>query len=140
MTIQIAQTDAQILACYTVMHELRTHISEADFLPQVKRQAEAQGYRLAYLEEDSAVVAVAGFHIEEALAWGKYLYVYDLVTSEGARSAGYGKALLDALKELAREAGCAQLHLDSGVQRFAAHRFYLREGMFISAHHFQFDL
>lgn len=139
MTLQIAQTDAEILSLYPVMHELRTHISEADFLPQVRRQ-EADGYTLAYVEDDGAVVAVAGFHIEEALAWGKYMYVYDLVTSQNARSAGHGKALLDFLKARAREAGCAQLHLDSGVQRFAAHRFYLREGMYISAHHFQFDL
>lgn len=140
MSIKLAQTDAEILACYPVMHELRTHIAEADFLPQVKRQAHTQGYRLAYTEEDGTVVAVAGFHIEEALAWGKYMYVYDLVTSSKVRSSGHGKALFDYLKTLARAEGCAQLHLDSGVQRFAAHKFYLREGMAISGHHFALEL
>lgn len=140
MPIALAETDADILACYPVMRELRTQFSEADFLAQVKRQREAQGYRLAYLEEERRVVAVAGFRIEEALAWGKYMYVYDLVTSADTRSAGHGKALLGDLEARARAAGCAQLHLDSGVQRFAAHRFYLREGMYISCHHFQLDL
>lgn len=138
-TVKIAQTDAEILALYPVMRELRTHLAEADFLPQVNRQA-AHGYRLAYLEENGAVVAVAGFHIAEALAWGKYMYVCDLVTNLAARSSGHGKALLDFLKAHAREAGCAQLHLDSGVQRFSAHKFYLREGMIISCHHFQLEL
>jgi hypothetical protein len=40
----------------------------------------------------------------------------------------------------ARAAGCGELHLDSGVQRFAAHRFYLRERMEIMAHHFRLKL
>ncbi len=140
MSIHIARTDAEILACYPVMLELRTHLSERDFLVQVERQREAQGYELAYAKEGESVVAVAGFHIEEALAWGKYMYVYDLVTRSEGRSTGQGKALMDFLKTLAKEAGCAQLHLDSGVQRFAAHKFYLREGMHISGHHFQVDL
>jgi GNAT superfamily N-acetyltransferase len=138
--VNIARSETEILACYPVMHELRNHISEADFLPQVKRQAEAQGYRLAYIEDNGHVVAVAGFHIEEALAWGKYMYVYDLVTSDKVRSSGHGRALMDFLKAHAKEAGCAQLHLDSGVQRFAAHKFYLREGMVISCHHFQVEV
>ena len=40
----------------------------------------------------------------------------------------------------ARRRGCAQFHLDSGVQRFDAHRFYLHKGMNISAHHFAMPL
>jgi hypothetical protein len=44
--------------------------------------------------------------------------------------------MLDWLKAHALELGCRQLQLDSGVQRFGAHRFYLREGFHISSHHF----
>ncbi len=36
--------------------------------------------------------------------------------------------MISWLKSHARQLGCNQLHLDSGVQRFSAHRFYLREG------------
>jgi hypothetical protein len=36
----------------------------------------------------------------------------------------------------AQQAGCAQIHLDSGVQRFAAHGFYLRHRFSITSHHF----
>ena len=32
------------------------------------------------------------------------------------------------------------LDLDSGVQRFPAHRFYLGQGMAITAHHFALDV
>ena len=43
---------------------------------------------------------------------------------------------MDWLKCHARENECEQIHLDSGVQRFPAHRFYLREGFDIASHHF----
>lgn len=33
-----------------------------------------------------------------------------------------------------------ELHLDSGVQRYGAHRFYLRHGMDITSHHFRLVL
>ena len=79
---------------------------------------------------------MAGIRVMENLAWGKFLYVDDLVTASAARSQGYGDKLFDWLLDYARAGGCEQLHLDSGVQRFEAHRFYLRKRMSISSHHF----
>jgi hypothetical protein len=40
----------------------------------------------------------------------------------------------------AKARNCDQLHLDSGVQRFGAHRFYLASRMDIIAHHFTMKL
>ncbi|HXV77461.1 MAG TPA: GNAT family N-acetyltransferase, partial [Candidatus Polarisedimenticolaceae bacterium] len=99
------------------------------------------GYRLAYCEDgDGTVVAVAGFRVSENLAWGKFLYVDDLVTDATRRSGGHGAGLLAWLRRTAVDAGCAELHLDSGVQRFAAHRFYTRHRMEITSHHFRLEL
>lgn len=63
-----------------------------------------------------------------------------LVTRAADHGAGYGSALFDWLTNEARSAGCAQLHLDSGVQRFGAHRFYLHKGLDITSHHFAVQL
>jgi ribosomal protein S18 acetylase RimI-like enzyme len=52
------------------------------------------GYQLAFLATDNRVVAVAGFRISQNLAYGKFLYVDDLVVDETARSHGYGKFLI----------------------------------------------
>lgn len=111
MKVGLAQTDAEKLACFPVMKELRTHLEAAEFMPQLERQ-EAQGYRLAFVEESGQVVAVARFWMNEAFAYGKYMYVYDLVASERARSGGHGRALLEFLNMLAKDVWCAQLHLD----------------------------
>ena len=136
---QLAGTDAEILRCFPVIAELRPQLVEAQFVGRVRRQQGESGYRIAFVEE-GGVKSVAGFRIAEFLAWGKALYVDDLVSTAADRSKGHGKLLLDWLVARARAADCAQFHLDSGVQRFEAHRFYLRERMIISAHHFSMNL
>lgn len=135
MNICLATTDSEIAACYPVMRELRPHLAEDQFLSRVRNQ-ETTGYRLAYVQHPDGVVAVAGFRISENLAWGRFLYVDDLVTLTTHRSKGFGASLLSWLRELASNEGCMQLHLDSGAQRKEAHRFYEREGMLVAGFHF----
>jgi GNAT superfamily N-acetyltransferase len=135
-SIHEAKTDGEITRCFSVMVQLRPHLEESAFVPVVRRQY-AGGYRLAFLESSGAVQAVAGYRLLDNLVGGRVLYVDDLVTDSDARSRGYGKALLDWLAERGREQGCAFLELDSGVQRFDAHRFYFVNGMVISSHHFR---
>lgn len=135
MNIQVATTDTQIATCYSVMRELRPHLEEAEFLARV-RKLETRGYRLAFVRQPEGVVAVAGFWVRENLAWGRFLYVDDLVTLSVHRSKGIGTLLLTWLREYAIKEDCCQLHLDSGVQRKGAHRFYEREGMSMFGYHF----
>jgi GNAT superfamily N-acetyltransferase len=135
MRIHIATSDDEIADCFPVMRTLRPHIAENQFLSRIRSQ-ENSGYRMACVQETDSVVAVAGFRVGENLAWGRFLYVDDLVTHPVHRSRGYGAILLSWLKEYAEKEGCLQLHLDSGVQRKEAHRFYEREGMTMAAFHF----
>ncbi len=137
--ISLATSDAEIAACFPVMHELRPKPIESDFVARVRRQ-QKDGYQILRVLGAGGPVAVAGFRRTEGLAWGRYVYVDDLATLASERSRGHGKRLIAWLIAYAREHGCVQLHLDSGVQRFAAHRFYLREGMSITAHHFELEL
>jgi GNAT superfamily N-acetyltransferase len=138
-TIQIARTDEEIRRCFPVMHQLRTHLEAAEFVPTIRRQQEG-GYRLAYLEDDGEVPAVAGYRVMDNLYSGRVLYVDDLATDAAVRSRGHGGRLFDWLVERAREDGCRTLELDSGVQRFDAHRFYLLKRMVIASHHFRLVL
>ena len=137
--VSLAKNDEEILSCYDVMAELRPHIKREDFVARVRRQQQESGYQIAYARAGD-VKAVAGFRVSECLAWGKFLYVDDLVSRSQERYHGYGGILFDWLVAYAREAGCDEFHLDSGVQRFDAHRFYLRKRMAIEAHHFGLKL
>jgi len=139
MPIAFATTDSEISRCFPAVQLLRPHLESTEFVARVRRQR-PEGYRLVYLEDGGEIRSVAGFRIQETLAWGRILYVDDLVTADADRSRGYGGQLFDWLVDHARASGCEQLHLDSGVQRYAAHRFYLRKRMEISSHHFSLKL
>lgn len=132
-------SDEEISSSYAVMRQLRTHLNEDECLEKVKRMRRS-GYRLAAATEDGMVRCVAGFRISEVLAYGKFLYVDDLVTAGDTRSAGHGQRVLDWLAGVAREEGCGSLQLDSGVQRHEAHRFYFRQELKISSYHFSKSL
>jgi GNAT superfamily N-acetyltransferase len=121
--------------------ELRPQRAPAEALAALADGQRADGYRLVGSfepgEEDAA--AVAGFRVQENLAWGRHLYVDDLVTRADRRGRGHGAALMRWLAVEACRAGCGQLHLDSGVgpEREDAHRLYFNAGLRISSYHFQ---
>ena len=123
-----------------MMSQLRSHLDEGRFCVQVRRQMDTFGYKLPFLYDGGSVQAVGGIRISECLAWGKFLYVDDLVTNELSRSDGHGADLFNWIRDYASAKGCTQLHLDSGVQRFGAHRFYLNHRMNIDCHHFSLVL
>jgi GNAT superfamily N-acetyltransferase len=138
--IGIAETPQDLRRCFPVMRELRTQITdEESFIERVLRQ-QKQGYQLAFLESEGDLRAVAGYRFLESLFSGKNLYVDDLVTRAADRSRGFGAQLLDWLIEQARANNCESLELDSGVQRFEAHRFYFSKRMSILSYHFRVKL
>ena len=134
-SIAVATTADEIESCYPVMSQLRPHIPFENFARLIQSQMD-NGYQLAYISDGQDALAVAGFRVLTNLAWGKFLYVDDLVTSEKSRSKGIGKLLLQWLRKEAKHRGCQELHLDSGIQRKDAHRFYEREGMEMTSYHF----
>ena len=136
-----ADTDERIAACHPVIAALRPHIeTPADLVAQVRRQAEADGYFLVYVSEDDTAdgrpVACAGCRWQEMLAHGRFLYIDDLVTLPEERSKGHGDRLIDWAVEAAAARGCRSVQLDSGTQRWDAHRFYFRKRMSITSYHF----
>jgi GNAT superfamily N-acetyltransferase len=139
-SIKILDSDRDIVASYDVMKQLRPHILESEYLSKIRLQEAESKYQLAAYYERDRIACVAGFRISHSLAWGKFLYVDDLVTDEQSRSQGAGKAMFEWLVSHARSNSCHELHLDSGVQRHEAHRFYLRERMDIVFYHFRLKL
>lgn len=97
MTYKIAlvESDEEILNCFAVISDLRSHIKPDEFLPTIKRLIENAGFQMAYLADGGEIKAVAGFRISEWLAAGKYLEIEDLATKTGEQSKGFGGKLFD---------------------------------------------
>ena len=135
MEIKEAFTDEDILRCWEALHELRPHLVKDKFLPTVKEML-GEGYHLLFIEENGKAAAVCGYRYVQYLYNGKHFYIDDLCTLPEARGKGYGGMLLDFMSELSKSKGFKVLTLDSGHQRFDAHRLYLNKGFKIAAHHF----
>jgi GNAT superfamily N-acetyltransferase len=79
-------------------------------------------------DADGAIVGICTVALDlDSVRFGRRAWVEDLAVHPDHRSAGHGKALLDAAKAWGREHGASHLELDSGQARTDAHRFYDRE-------------
>ena len=127
------------LAAETLL-ELRPHWGDAETLARRIADQREDGYRVvgSFDNGDDVPGAVAGFRLGRNTAWGPHVYVDDLVTRADRRGRGHADAAMALVEAIAREAGCDELHLDSGVgpERENAHRFYFRHGMRIASYHF----
>ena len=139
MNIQLANGDQDIHNACHVLQQLRPQYALEVLVDTVKKQQQ-EGYQVVLASENDDCLGVAGFVIGHKLAWKKHLYIDDLIVAEDARSAGVGGALLDWICRFAQDEACEQIHLDSGVQRFAAHKFYLNHGFKIASHHFSREI
>jgi GNAT superfamily N-acetyltransferase len=108
---------------FGVMHELRTHLDEEAYMELVAEMV-PQGYELYGIEDEGEIKALAGIAERTNFYYGRYIWVFDLITAADARSRGYGEKLLSHIEELGRQRDCDVVALSSGVQRVDAHRFY----------------
>ena len=118
--------------------ELRGHHRTVEAMAARIDAQRPDGYRVVASLEDGVAAAVAGFRVVENTAWGRFLYVDDLVTRADLRGRGHADAVMAWVEAEAVRQGCDELHLDSGVgpEREDAHRFYFRHGMRITSYHF----
>lgn len=144
--IQEMQDAAQLRSVWPLMWQLRPHLgpdgaveNAEQFVAAVQVQ-QKEGYRLAAAYVGGVPRALAGFRVQHMLYRGRSLYVDDLVTDSELRGTGIGKELFAWLVAEAKRLNCACLHLDSGVQRHAAHAFYFARGMKIPGFHFDLGL
>lgn len=135
MKIHLLKSEAELPSIAKILLQLRPQYTEKSLIEQIKSQQKS-GYQIAYVKSDEEILCVAGFVVGEKIAWGKHIYIDDLVTNEKARSSGVGGFIIDWFKSHCKELGCGQLHLDSGIQKFPAHRFYLNNRFNIASHHF----
>ena len=131
----MADTDQKINMCWEVIHELRPHLIEADFVSLIK-QLQQDKFTMIFIEESGRAVGAACFVEGVKLHRGKFIYIDDLSTLPSHRGKGLGTLLLDWIFDYAEKNSFNQVHLDSGVQRFDAHRLYLKYGFNITSHHF----
>lgn len=133
--IKIADSKEKILHCLPAIQSLRPHIT-AENIFEFMEPMMNENFHIIYVEENGMPVAFSGYRFITHFYSGHIIYIDDLGTIAEHRGKGYGSALLEYIFDLAKQHRLAAVHLDSGHQRFDAHRLYLNKGFQISSHHF----
>ncbi len=130
MPVEVVElrSEAELREALPVIRELHGSLDEERYL-ELLAEMMPTGYRLFGVRESSGgFVAAAGVQVLTNLYYERHLYVYDLVTTAGARSKGHGQALLEHVEDVARREGCKYVVLACGREREDALRFYERLG------------
>jgi GNAT superfamily N-acetyltransferase len=111
-----------------ILRELYPWLDEAHYAALLAEMV-PDGYRqFALRNEAGEIVAVAGVAVHVNIYYGRHLYVYDLVVTEGERSKGYGDLLMDHVEDIAHREGCETAALACGLEREGALRLYESRG------------
>lgn len=121
--------------------ELRPALGTAErALARLDEVRRSTGLRIlgAHRDGEPQAIGVATYRVYENVAYGRVLYVDDLVVAAAGRRGGVARALLAELDRHAAEQGCDDLQLDSalGPERAAAHGLYFASGLRVTAFHF----
>ncbi len=122
---------------FFVHRQLRPNLPEGSAYIDKMQRIFASGGRMLLAMAKDDVVGLGVYRVFEDTANGIKFYVDDLVTDESRRGRGIGRRLLAEFEDRARNAGASGITLDSGTQRTRAHRFYFREGFFITSFNFR---
>jgi ribosomal protein S18 acetylase RimI-like enzyme len=139
MKIRQAKEKEDYLKCWEVVHELRPHLDQEQYLTLILYMID-EGYKMVYIEENEKAVSFCGYRVTTMLHRGRSIYIDDLCTLPEARGNGHAKVLLDYVLKEASKGELQSIHLDSGHHRHDAHRLYLNFGFKITSHHFAMEL
>ncbi|HQZ87878.1 MAG TPA: GNAT family N-acetyltransferase [Gammaproteobacteria bacterium] len=140
MQFKNLKTYDDIAKSFETFLELRPTLSDVQSFTQQILNQQKDGYEIIAIIEDEEVMACIGFRMMTMLAWGKILYIDDLITKEKWQRRGYGKILLEHITKIAKDNQCNQIHLDTGYTRYNAHRIYLNQGFEFHCHHLALKL
>lgn len=125
----------EMLKHLNVLNELYPHLSEEEYIRDLKEMLPHNYGQVAVFEEDECM-GISGFWIGKKLWCGKYLELDNIVVCAKYRSKGVGKLIFDYLRNKAVEQGCTMMALDSYTTNYKAHKMFYNEGFAPRGFHF----
>lgn len=123
MRIEELVSAEQWQAAFPILQQLRQRLTEEDFLSRREELLES-GYLLFGLYENDKIVSVASAIIYPHVTRGKDFWIHDLVSDEGVRSKGFGKAFLNWLEDYAQSKGCSRVCVHTRNTNDGSKHFY----------------
>jgi len=137
----IRQLDSlkDMLDLYPVIAHMYPDMSFDSYSDILKERVE-NGYNMVAVFDGEDCVSAAGFWFGIRFYCDRFLQLDNMVTVPEFRDKGAGTMALEWIKSLAKKEGCKRILVDSYVENFDAHRFFLREGFVIRGYHLNYTV
>jgi ribosomal protein S18 acetylase RimI-like enzyme len=116
----------ELSQAYFILKEIRDNQPFSSFI-KLHKIMEAEGYKMFVIFDGDELCTIATINIRENEHYGKFLYIYDLITKQEKRSCGFGSLMISKLNKYAKNNLCKYLVLNSSIDKIDAHNFYERE-------------
>lgn len=119
-----------LLGLYTFLGDNPLPADMAAVLPLWERILQNPDYRILVIEEGRRIVSSCTLLVVPNLTHGQrpYALVENVVTHPDFRGRGFGTAVLNAAREIARRENCYKIMLLTGSKRESTLQFYKRAG------------
>ncbi|MDN3596777.1 GNAT family N-acetyltransferase [Zunongwangia endophytica] len=109
----------------------------AEVLKERFEQMLKQNYQCFGIFMDSKIIGVFGLWEMTRHYAGKIYEVDHIVIAEAHRGQGIGEKLFSFIDDLAKKNNAATVELNTYVENFKSHKFYMNQGYVIRGYHFQ---
>jgi GNAT superfamily N-acetyltransferase len=124
LTAEPLLTERDLTDAFALFKQLYPHITPESYQDRLREMRSENHYRLFGTRSQNEWVGLVGFISLTNLVYGKYLWVHDLVVSEGGRSRGIGRQLMLFVEQLAAEENCQFVALSAHIAHIEAQDFY----------------
>lgn len=128
-----------MVAIFPVLSNMYPDLSIEEYKEIIPKR-KVEGYRMVGVFDGEKCVCAAGFWVGVRFYCGKFIQLDNMVSMPEARSKGAGKMLVDWIKAVGKTEGCNKIILDTYVENFEAHKFFLREDFLIRGYHLNYNL
>jgi GNAT superfamily N-acetyltransferase len=120
--------DITVEDAYDILKDVEPDIPKSEFLEKYHSMLSGSVKVYGLFDKYGVLCTISVVSIQENDCYGKYLYLYDLVTEPNRRNKGYGKEMLNFLHNFAIYNNCEKITLNSGLHRTNEHKFLKSNG------------
>ena len=111
--MQIRELDLkELYTVYDVLVQLRSELTYEEFEDLIYDMRHME-YKMIGIMDKEKLITYAGVAVQTNLYYKRHLFVFDLVTDESYRQQGYGKMMIEYLKDYAKMGMCQNLVFSS---------------------------
>ncbi|MCM4154783.1 GNAT family N-acetyltransferase [Gramella sp. AN32] len=131
---KILKEDVHII--FPFLKKLAKSPLDEKILKERVEESMTQNYECFGVFLNEKLIGVFGLWFMTRHYVGKSCEIDHIIFDDAYRNKGFGKKMLDFIEDYTKEKGCNAMELNSYVENFPSHKFFMNSGMVARGFHF----